>query len=193
MHGKRQRKEKILKLSKDLRFFLRWDIRRKKLFLKSFFLSHCLFFSFFWNACSSLEPSLRVKIPDTSLSDIQNAVLRSLPFGKRRIYSSGRKFHSKYFLIQGEEFLKIQEESPPFRYFAEVLILGFHRPYSLDISIYKEQRLSDSGGKRWVNSSNYEIVGKEEKQAKIVLERIQKQILSLRRKSRSFMEEFRAF
>lgn len=127
----------------------------------------------------------------SSIVDIQQSVERSLPFGKRKVEAAGRKFYSQYFEVQGDEFLRLQEEKPSVRYFAEVIIVGFHRPYTVEVVVYKQKLVTDSFGKGSLVPV-YITVEVDPKRSQVVLERIQKQ-LSLRRKNRSFIDDFRAF
>ena len=148
-----------------------------------------LFFSL--TSCMTTTTGFKLQGLDHPLPDLQKVILKTLPLGKRKINSSGRKFYSHYFSIQGAEFVALSSKTPDVRYFAEIIIFGFRRPYTVEVSVYKEKLKIKKNKKKDIRSI-YEVIGLEEEKSLLVLKNIE-ETLSKRPKDRSLIDDFRIF
>ena len=123
---------------------------------------------------------------DQSLIDIQKAVEARLPLGKRTTSPNGREHFSNYFsVVDGR--LQPGDHSPE-RFYAQVLVLGDRRPYTIQVIVHRERRRSQGSSL----SPVYEEVAQDHRLEKIVARRIQ-HALSKRREDRNIIDDFRVF
>ncbi len=123
------------------------------------------------------------------LTVLQSTVEQSLPAGKRKVSTNGREFYSEYFISDGQNFRLVQK--PSFRMYAKVTVLGDRRPFDLEVVVYRERRIEGDG----VNNrepASYEVIGDDQRLAKVVMSRIS-ETLAKRREDRNFIDDFRVF
>lgn len=148
-------------------------------------------------ACSHAQ-----KVSDVNflLVDIQKAVGETLPAGIFSISENRREYTSNYFFNDQSEkqpesrpakkqtgerkSRSTEDEKPRRRYKALVVILGDERPYSYEVTAYK-QTLNRSSGE-------YEDDGIDQRLALRIANAIQEYLVK-RLKSKNFIDDFRPF
>ena len=120
---------------------------------------------------------------DRPLADLQHLAAKSLPLGLRKTSPNGREFFSNYFITNGRKF-KLADKGPERRY-AQILVLGDRRPYTLDVVVQIEKVDANAPG-------GYSIVGTDVGIAKVVKKRLQSQ-LNKRREDLNIIDDFRVF
>ena len=121
---------------------------------------------------------------DLPVGQLQKMVVDSLPTGLRMTSPNGREFFSRYYVLDG---LKYKAASDALdRFSAQVMVLGDRRPYDLEISVIREQRVQRGGG------YDYRVVGHDKDQAKILAEKIHDR-LTKRREDLNIIDDFKVF
>jgi len=128
----------------------------------------------------------RIADVDKPLSSLRRAIQSSLPLGTRKITDGANRFESQYFIVGKRKFLK--PLNAKHRYAAEVLIRGDRRPYSVEITVYKQVRSKSSK----VTLNSFKDAGTDERIAELIKRRIIKQ-LSKRREDLNIIDDFRVF
>ena len=122
-----------------------------------------------------------------ALTDIQSAVDRALPTGKRQVSANGREFYSNYFVPRKRR-LKAAKKNAKVRFYAHVFVLGDQRPYNIRVVVKRQHRTNSNVGLK----RGYSDVGSDQRLAKVVLKRIQRR-LAKRRDDRNIIDDFRVF
>ena len=127
---------------------------------------------------------IRIENLNIPLVDVQNAVVNSLPLGKRSVSSNGREFFSKYFVV-------VKKKPRPAsrlrtRYYAHVHVQGDRRPYAVEGVVRKEVLQKNAIGLK------YSDVGINSRFSKVLMRKI-KENLSKRRENRNIIDDFRVF
>ncbi|MEQ1664222.1 MAG: hypothetical protein ABL927_02475 [Bdellovibrionales bacterium] len=140
-----------------------------------------LFFTYL--LLSSCATNNEAKINDLSvpMPELQKIVIASLPVGQRSESTNGRNYVSKYFISEKGTFVDGSESAK--RYYAEIEIQGDRRPYSIQVNVYKEQKIAGSN-----TTSSIENKGL----ARVIIRRIQS-LLYKRRDNRNVIDDFRVF
>lgn len=137
--------------------------------------------------CATPFGSVRQSELDVPLKKVQYAVVTSLPLGKRKVSPNGREFFSHYFK-PGKRKRWTRASRSRYRYYAHAYILGDRRPYTVDIVVYKEERVRQGPGL----PSTYRRVGTEEGLAKFILRKVNRR-LTERVEERNIIDDFRVF
>ena len=129
--------------------------------------------------------ALVIKDQNRPLVELQKAVLRALPGGKRKVSVNGREFYSHYFIPNGKKYGKLAKKK--IRFMTKVTILGDRRPYTLEVltSAYKVR----TSGENIVESRD---LGPDKGLSRMVLRRIQS-ALSKSREEFNIIDDFRVF
>lgn len=135
-------------------------------------------------ACTTVWGGARVEDLDRPLNDLQRVAARSMPLGLRRTSTNGREFFSKYFLAKSGEFKAAEEGSE--RRYAQILVLGDRRPYTIQIIVHVE-RLTTTFG-----SGGYSEIGQDNELAQVVRRRFLNE-LHKRREDTNIIDDFRVF
>lgn len=134
----------------------------------------------------STPGAVHLRNVDMALAHIQASVENSLPLGRRKVSPNGREFFSNYFLPDGKK-IRAAGKNAKQRFYAQVLVLGDRRPYTVEVLVHRE---------RWQGEQNgvkvFERYATDESMAKVVVKRIQKE-LTKRQKGRDFIDEYRVF
>ena len=120
-----------------------------------------------------------LKNQNLPISEIKQAIVKSLPDGKRSVVSGGREFYSNYFLPKSQKFTGQQGRV---RYYAYIAILGDRRPYEIQINVFRQV----------LRGQEFKDDGQDEGLARVVMRRLQN-ALSKRRGERDFIDDFRVF
>ena len=146
------------------------------------FIALCAALQF--SGCASWT-TVRIGDVDKPLSTIKRAIKSSLPLGTRTMDREGKRLESHYFLAGKNKFLRPIESDT--RFYADVLIRGDRRPYSVEISVFKQikQRATSGVGR-------FETVDPDERLAELIRKRIVEQ-LSKRREDLNIIDDFRVF
>lgn len=145
-----------------------------------------VFSLFMMTSCASWTKSERIADVDKSLSDLRRAIQSSLPLGTRKVTEGGKHFESQYFIVGKKKFLKPLNAKK--RYFADILIRGDRRPYSIEITVFKQTKVKSSK----VALDSFKDNGTDERIANLIKRRIIKQ-LSKRREDLNIIDDFRVF
>ena len=134
--------------------------------------------------CSS-RGTLRVSDLDRPLLELQQVAAHSLPLGLKSTSANGREFFSRYFVANLKERKFKPAENSPERRFAQILVLGDRRPYTVQIVVHVERRDTDRAG-------GYSEVGTDVTAAEVIRRRFS-QKLSERREDLNIIDDFRVF
>lgn len=127
----------------------------------------------------------RIENLDLPIHEVQKAVELNMPMGRRQVSANGREYLSEYFIVVNG---KIQPAgNSPDRFYSHVFILGDRRPYTVQVSVIRERRISGES-----YSAKYEGYATDQRIAKVLTKRIQ-QTLSKRRDDRNIIDDFRVF
>lgn len=136
----------------------------------------------FLSACVT-PGGLTVGVVDRPLADLQHIAAKSLPLGLRSTSANGREFYSNYFTTTDRKFKPA--DKLPERKFAQILVLGDRRPYTIEVAVLIEKVDSKS-------VVGYSVVGADKGIAKVVKKRVQSQ-LNKRREDLNIIDDFRVF
>jgi hypothetical protein len=145
-----------------------------------------LFLAFLFLASCASWTTVRIGDINKPLANIRRAIKSSLPLGTRTMDREGKRLQSHYFLMGKTKFLRpINSDT---RYYAEVLIRGDRRPYSVEITVIKQikEKASPSA------IGTFEDDSSDERLAELVRKRIVEQ-LSKRREDLNIIDDFRVF
>ncbi|MCC7405150.1 MAG: hypothetical protein IT288_12195 [Bdellovibrionales bacterium] len=128
-----------------------------------------------------------IRLPDldTPLTELQKAVVDSLPLGKRAVSPNGREFFSEYFVVVQNQARPATRA--PMRYYAHVYVLGDRRPYVIE-GLVRKQVLEKGGSPE----GDYSDSGVDDRLTKVLMRKI-KAALSKRREDRNIIDDFRVF
>lgn len=143
----------------------------------------CIVFGFATLGCSMFGGGLKVQNLDRPLSELQRVAVASLPLGLRRTSPNAREFYSHYFIVRNREFMA--PENAPERAYAVIYVLGDRRPYTMEVSVFRERREGSAGQRYGSPTLDLGL-------AEIVKHRVE-EILSQRREDRNIIDDFRVF
>ncbi len=118
---------------------------------------------------------------DMSPGTIQEVIEKNAPLAVRSVSSNGRVFLSTYFIGNYPMYVEASKKDP--RYYAKIVLLGETRPYTVQITVFREVKFADGA---------YRVDGQDERQAREILKRL-KQELALRRENRNAIDDLRVF
>jgi hypothetical protein len=130
-------------------------------------------------ACST--GVLEIENLNLPINDIHRVIIIAMPVRIRAENPNGREFFSAYFLPKKGDFE--ESDGGPVRYVTRIEILGDEKPYTIDVAVKRERRVSEN---------HYETDQSEEGIARVVIRRIQK-ALHERRDDRNVIDDFRVF
>lgn len=140
---------------------------------------------FLVSGCASWT-TIRIEDVNKPLATISRAVRSSLPLGTQTMSKDGKRFQSKKFTVAKRKFLKPLNSS--LRYYADILVRGDRRPYSVEITVFREIRQKGSA----TSIDSFVRDGTDQKLANLIRKRIIKQ-LSKRREDMDIIDDFRVF
>mgnify|MGYP007078500821 CR=1 FL=1 len=156
---------------------LRDVLRRPKPTVAIFFFFLFLAISILLSGCASNAKIQNVMLPLTTLKKV---VVSQMPMGSVRHQSlNGRELTSHYF--SPKDFDEDATDRAE-RAYAKIVILGAGRPYSIEVTVYREKRVK----------GKYVLIGEDRRLTKELTERIQEAIAD-RREDRNVIDDFRAF
>ena len=125
---------------------------------------------------------------EKSLRLLQYTAVETLPGGKRLTSENARSFYSNYFSAKGNNprFWREQKSPKKYRFYATITILGDQRPYTLEFSVIKEERIAGS------QPAKYREVARSPTAARALMIHFQKN-LEKSLKDRNVIDDFRVF
>lgn len=134
--------------------------------------------------CSTFHKPLRIDNAHHPFAMVRQTAIKTLPIGLRSSSSNGRELHSQYFLPDKKGYkLAIQSNV---RLTAKVVILGERRPYTVEIYVFREERVM-VGGK-----VTYQVRGQDLRVANRIKNELQAR-LAQRREDLNIIDDFRVF
>ena len=122
-----------------------------------------------------------IKNLSISIQELQRVATDALPLGKRGQSQNERELTSEYFIEKDGEYESARGSK--IRKYAQILILGDRRPYTIEVTVAVEAR--DAGGE-------YSLVKYDQGVARVITRRIQN-ALHKRREDRNIIDDFRVF
>lgn len=139
------------------------------------------------SGCASLTTpryATRIANLDFPVGQLQKIVVGNLPTGLRMTSPNGREFFSRYYVIVGQKYKAASDSLD--RFSAQIMVLGDRRPYDIEVSVIREQRVQRGTG------FDYQVVGHDQDQAKKLADKIHDR-LTKRREDLNIIDDFRAF
>lgn len=122
---------------------------------------------------------------DRSTIELKRGIVKALPVNLKFSSEDSREFISVPFVRYGKKIKPARNELQ--RAYARILIKGDRRPYTIEVSVPVEEATTPNSVEK-----NFQIVGYDERIAKIILARL-KAYLEQRRGDTNLVDDFRAF
>ncbi len=122
---------------------------------------------------------------DKSTIEIKRGIVKALPVNLHSSPEDNREFISVPFVRYGKKMKPARNELQ--RAYARILIKGDRRPYTIEVIVPVEEATTPNSVQK-----NFQIVGYDERIAKIILARL-KAYLEQRRGDTNLVDDFRAF
>ncbi|MCO5112814.1 MAG: hypothetical protein M9899_01415 [Bdellovibrionaceae bacterium] len=122
---------------------------------------------------------------DKSTIEIKRGIVKALPVNLHSSSEDNREFISVPFVRYGKKMKPARNELQ--RAYARILIKGDRRPYTIEVIVPVEEATTPNSVQK-----NFQIVGYDERIAKIILARL-KAYLEQRRGDTNLVDDFRAF
>lgn len=134
--------------------------------------------------CSTFYKPLRIDNAHHPLARVRQLAIKTLPVGLRTSSTNGREVSSQYFLPDKKGYKDAIQS--PVRLTAKIVILGERRPYSIEIYVFREERVR-SGGR-----VKYQVRGQDFRVANRIKNELQAR-LAQRREDLNIIDDFRVF